>query len=276
MTLIQVGQPTAQSPFDSIRQTRPDGSEYWSARDLMVATGYDKWQNFEVAIERAKIAATNQGHEADHEFTEASKIGATRGIAVGPSTVRDYHLTRFAAYLVFMNGDPRKPEIAAAQAYFAVRTREAELAEQTRALPQSYAEALRELASEVEAHEVTKARVAVLEPPARAWQFLADARGDYSVADAAKILNRDPAISTGPVLLFKWMGKHGWAYRRESVWHPMQDKVNAGLLATKAQKPYWDTATEKLVVPPPQMRVTPKGLQKLYVALGGIDGKASA
>lgn len=43
-----------------------------------------------------------------------------------PYRVQDWHLSRFAAYLVAMNGDPRKPEIAAAQTYFAVKTREAE------------------------------------------------------------------------------------------------------------------------------------------------------
>lgn len=122
MTSIEVPQSSA-SPFDSIKRTDEDG-EFWSARDLMPMLGYDSWDRVPAVIERAMAACNNTGHQAPDHFRGASKMvsigsGATRSIA-------DHHLTRFAAYLVAMNGDPRKQEIAEAQTYFAVKTREAE------------------------------------------------------------------------------------------------------------------------------------------------------
>lgn len=109
-----------QSPFDAGRIPCPQGGEdRWSARWLMGQMGYDKWQNFEQVIERAKVSAHNQGFNVRTLFTAVSKKGEGRPQA-------DYDVARFAAYLIAMNGDPRKPEVAAAQAYFAIRTREAE------------------------------------------------------------------------------------------------------------------------------------------------------
>lgn len=116
------------SPFDAIRRTRPDGSEYWMARELMPLQGYGKWERFANAIDRARIAAANTGVDVASAFVQVTQLpGAGKNPSEqGGRPSIDYHLSRFACYLVAMNGDPRKPEVARAQAYFAVRAREAE------------------------------------------------------------------------------------------------------------------------------------------------------
>ena len=141
----------AQSPFDSIKRIGEDGAEYWSARDLAPLMGYAKWQSFETPLNRAMKSAEVQGIDATSNFTRSSKITATK-------PQEDFHLTRFAAYLTAMNGDPNKPEVAAAQHYFAVQTRVAETQSPALALPQDYASALRELANTVEAKELAEKR----------------------------------------------------------------------------------------------------------------------
>lgn len=108
-----------QSPFDTIKRTRPDGTEYWSARDLMPLMGYGKWQAFETPLKRAMKSAEVQKVDVTSNFTRSRKITQTK-------PQEDYELSRFAAYLVAMNGDPNKPEVAAAQAYFAIQTHVAE------------------------------------------------------------------------------------------------------------------------------------------------------
>lgn len=123
MTTLTLPPPTA-SPFDSIRQVRPDGSEFWSARDLMPLLGYDQWRRFDDAIDRAKVAIANSGASPDDHLADAGKM-----VLIGSGAgryVQDYHLTRYGSYMTAQNSDPRKPEVAAAQTYFAVRTREAE------------------------------------------------------------------------------------------------------------------------------------------------------
>ncbi len=111
------------SPFDEGRTPCPQGGEdRWSARWLMSKMTYPRWNEFEPVIERAKQAAYNQGFNVHTLFrVNTEKTGGR------PQT--DYQLTRFASYLVAMNGDPRKAEVAAAQTYFAVKTREAEAAQ---------------------------------------------------------------------------------------------------------------------------------------------------
>src|SRR5690606_1095961 len=95
-----------------------------SARELMPLLGYGAdWRNFAAAIDRAEVAATVQGHDARALF-----VGVTEKSGGRPR--EDFELVRFACYLLAMNGDPRKSEVAAAQSYFAIRTREAEIAQQ--------------------------------------------------------------------------------------------------------------------------------------------------
>lgn len=133
--MTELSLSSIENPFDALKRVREDGSEYWSARELMPVMGYAKWQTFEDAISRAKISAQRTGLIAADIFTDAGNND--EGALGRPSA--NYHLTRHAAYLVAMNGDPRKEEIANAQAYFAIRTREAE---QAFVVPTSFIEAL--------------------------------------------------------------------------------------------------------------------------------------
>lgn len=169
------------SPFDSIKQVRKDGTEHWSARDLMPMLGYgDKWQNFESAIDRAKIAAEVQGQNVENLFTGVSK-------KTGGRPQQDYELARFACYLVAMNGDPRKPEIAAAMGYFAVKTREAET--QPQAITKLSRLELLQMAMDAETERLAlEERTKELEPKAEAYDRFMDADGTYSVGNIAKML----------------------------------------------------------------------------------------
>lgn len=116
---------TTTPDFDSIKQLNPYGEEYWSARELAPLLGYNKWERFDVAIQKAMIACQQTGNTIEYHFPTSWKmITAGKG---AKHKIKDYSLSRFACYLVAQNGDPRKPQIAAAQVYFAVSTRAHEI-----------------------------------------------------------------------------------------------------------------------------------------------------
>ena len=114
----------AENVFERLRHVDTNGQEYWIARELQEPLGYTKWQNFHTLVKKGLVACENSGAKGIDHFTGVSNM-----IETGKGAQReqqDYCLSRYGAYLTAMNGDPRKLEIAAAQAYFAAKTREAE------------------------------------------------------------------------------------------------------------------------------------------------------
>lgn len=113
--------------FESIKHINENGEECWYARELSKTLGYKDFRNFELTIFKAMDACQNSGNTiSDHfgDFTEMVSIGsgAKRGF-------KSYILSRYACYLIVMNGDSSKNIVALGQTYFAVKTRQQELIE---------------------------------------------------------------------------------------------------------------------------------------------------
>lgn len=116
------------SLFEQIKQVDENGIEFWYARDLQGVLEYKEWRNFEKILQKAKEACEQNNNLLVDHFVEVNKM-----VELGSGAVRnllDIKLSRYACYLVVMNGDPKKRPIALGQSYFAIKTRERELSEQ--------------------------------------------------------------------------------------------------------------------------------------------------
>ena len=113
--------------FENLKHINEYGQEFWYARELQSALEYSQWRYLKEAIERAKTACTNSGQNMTDHFAEVRKM-----VEIGSNAKReieDIALSRYACYLIVMNGDSRKEVIALGQTYFAVKTRQQELIE---------------------------------------------------------------------------------------------------------------------------------------------------
>ena len=113
--------------FEELKKQNEHGAEYWSARELQPVLGYKQWRRFEDAVKRAVTSCNQSGNNPDYHFAGAGK--PIKGGKGAVQVVEDYHLSRFACYLIAQNGDPRKPEIADAQKYFAIQARRQEISD---------------------------------------------------------------------------------------------------------------------------------------------------
>ncbi len=117
----------SQQTFENIKHTDENGTEFWYARELQATLEYTEWRNFEKSVKRAKEACTASGFAETDHFVDVNKM-----VTLGSGSERkitDIKLSRYACYLIVMNGDPRKEVIALGQTYFAIKTRQKEISD---------------------------------------------------------------------------------------------------------------------------------------------------
>ena len=117
-----------EKTFEDIKHVDENGNEYWYARELMIALGYKAWRYFEGVVDKAKIACENSNISALDHFVADNKM-----VQIGSGAERsqnDYKLTRYACYIIAQNANPRLKNVALAQTYFAVKTRQQEITEE--------------------------------------------------------------------------------------------------------------------------------------------------
>lgn len=139
-------------------------------------------------------------------------------------------------------------------------------------IPRDYPEALELAARQARELDANRDTIRELQGPAAAWDTLAEATGDYSVREAAQILDRDPNITTGQNRLFAHMREIGWV---DAKGEPYQAQVETGRLVRRTTSyTHPHTGEPRLAS---QIRVTAKGVETLRRDLTGgqlsvIDG----
>lgn len=106
--------------FKGLQRASSKGVPFWMARDIMGALAYKEWRSFHEVIERAKTSCEMAGNFSANHFVLSPEM-----VEIGSGAKKErenFVLSKYACYLVAMNGDPSKPEIAAAQAYFVEQT----------------------------------------------------------------------------------------------------------------------------------------------------------
>ena len=92
--------------FENIKHIDENGIDFWYAREMMKILEYNKWENFEKVINKAKEACENSNISVNEHFPDVRKLSKRANNA--EVEIKDYELTRYACYLIAQNGDSRK------------------------------------------------------------------------------------------------------------------------------------------------------------------------
>ncbi|WP_110186050.1 BRO family protein [Pokkaliibacter plantistimulans] len=92
---------------------RANGFTYWYARDFMFMLGYSSYETFRKVLNKAMTTCLTLDIDTSDNFQQTHRT-------LDGKEVKDFKLSRFACYLVAMNGDNKKEKVAQAQAFFAV------------------------------------------------------------------------------------------------------------------------------------------------------------
>lgn len=125
MNDLQKSENYGNDTFEKIKRIDEEGREFWYARELMGALGYNKWENFNKVIKKAIETCENSGISSIEHFPDVRKLSKRANNT--EVMIVDYKLTRYAFYIIAQNGDSRKKVIALAQTYFAIQTRKQEI-----------------------------------------------------------------------------------------------------------------------------------------------------
>ena len=114
-----------EETFEKIKHIDDDGNEFWYARELMVALDYNEYRFFVPVINKSISSCLKNKRPITDHFVHVHDM-----VSIGSKArrkIENYKLSRYACYLIALNGDPRKEVIALAKDYFVVQTRRQEL-----------------------------------------------------------------------------------------------------------------------------------------------------
>lgn len=142
-----------------------------------------------------------------------------------------------------------------------------EVIERTLADPDYLIRLATQIKDERAARVAAERRVEAQRPKVEALDALTGTKHLYTLTETAQLLANSGPM--GLTRLVRWMRGHKWVRRENQGLAPYQDKVDAGLLDTKAYRSRLDPESGDMRTFQPKIMVTPKGVARLHYLMFG-------